>query len=392
MCLEQISVDFMQEDEIKKLAAKIVAGSASEEEILLYNRLCNHYNTEEEGWDESLFGNKAELEKELNDEISRQTETGRPVIKMRWFKWVAAASLVFFTVYTINSIITDYRTKNQLEATKAPSKKLLQNDIAPGQDGAILTLSTGEKIMLDSTGNGSLAEEGNVSVIKKDGQLVYQNEGKAREAVYNTMTTPKGRQFNLVLADGSKVWLNAASSITFPTVFVGTERKVTITGEVYFEVAHNTTKPFVVEQGENAVRVLGTHFNVNAYDNEKVVSVTLLEGSVNVSRGNSSQIIVPGQQAQINKEEQINLIKNVDMDHVVAWKNGRISFQGADLGTVMRQVSRWYDVDIEFKENLDDRFYADMARTTMLSDVLKALELTTDVHFKIEGRKVIAVP
>jgi ferric-dicitrate binding protein FerR (iron transport regulator) len=131
---------------------------------------------------------------------------------------------------------------------------------------------------------------------------------------------------------------------------------------------------------------------VNAYDNENVVSVTLLEGSVNVTRGTSSKIIKPGQQAQINEREQINLVFNVDVDHVVAWKNGRISFQGASIGTVMRQMSRWYDVDIEYSEKLDDRFYADMSRSTMLSDVLKALALTTNVHFKVEGRKVTVVP
>lgn len=382
----------MQEDEVKKLSAKIVAGIASEEEILLYNRLCNYYDPGEEGWDENLFGDKNQLEKELKREISKQTETGRRVIKMRWFMWVAAASLVFFTVYTINSIVTDNQAKNQPEAGKELSKKKLQNDIGPGQSGAILTLASGETIVLDSAANGSLAEQGNVSVIKKNGELVYKNEGNTSELVYNTMTTPKGRQYNLVLADGSRVWLNAASSITFPTAFIGKERKVSITGEAYFEVTQNRAMPFIVESGMNTVKVLGTHFNVNAYDNESDVSVTLLEGSVNVSRGISHKIIRPGQQARINKEEKINLVNNVDVDHVVAWKNGRISFQGADIGTVMRQMSRWYDVDIEYSEKMNDLFYADMSRATMLSDVLKALELTTNVHFKVVGRKVTVVP
>jgi ferric-dicitrate binding protein FerR (iron transport regulator) len=206
------------------------------------------------------------------------------------------------------------------------------------------------------------------------------------------MTTPKGRQFSLVLSDGSKVWLNAASSITYPISFTGKERKVSVTGEAYFEIAHNAAIPFIVESGQNSVKVLGTHFNINAYDDESVVSVTLLEGSVDVRRGTVSKVIKPGQQAQINDDEQIKLANNIDVEHVVAWKNGRISFQGADIGTVMRQMSRWYDVEIEYNRKMNDLFYADISRSTMLSDVLKALELTTDVHFKIEGRKVRVVP
>ena len=150
--------------------------------------------------------------------------------------------------------------------------------------------------------------------------------------------------------------------------------------------------PFVVEQGNANVLVLGTHFNVNAYDDETVLSVTLLEGSVNVKSANSSKMIRPGQQAQISKDEKINLLSDVDVDNVVAWKNGRISFQGADIEAVMRQMARWYDVEIVYNKKLEDIFYADIPRSTMLSDVLKALELTRKVHFKIEGRKVVVIP
>jgi hypothetical protein len=377
----------MQKGEIKKLSEKIVAGVASEEEILLYNRLCNVYNAED-NWDEQLHGDKNDLERELKHEIFRQAGIDKPVFKMRWVKWVAAASVILF-VFAIKMFTTGKADHKEVAGVAQKSSEI---DISPGQNGAILTLATGEKIVLDSAMDGSLARQGNVSVIKKNGELVYRKDGKSAEGVLNTMTTPKGRQFNLVLADGSRVWLNAASSITFPTAFTGKERRVAIQGEAYFEIAHNAEKPFIVESGKNSIKVLGTHFNVNAYDNENVVSVTLVEGSVNVTRGTSSKTIRPGQQAQINEREQINLVFNVDVDHVVAWKNGRISFQGANIGTVMRQMSRWYDVDIEYSEKLDDRFYADMSRSTMLSDVLKALELTTNVHFKVEGRKVTVVP
>lgn len=381
----------MQKDEIIALSEKVVRGIASEEEILQYNRICNYYKSGEEEWDEGLYGNKNELEANIKKAIWKQAGIEKPVANMRWIKWLAAASIMLI-VSSMGVLITKSRTNNRQLAVNVPSKKELQNDIAPGQKGAILTLATGQTILLDSTVNGSVAQQGNVSVIKKNGELVYNTEGKSSEIVYNTMTTPVGRQFNLVLADGSKVWLNAASSITFPTAFVGKERKVIITGEAYFEIAHNASMPFLVESGKNTVRVLGTHFNVNAYDDESVVSVTLLEGSVNLTNENSSKLIKPGQQAQINKDEKISLIRDVDVDNVVAWKNGRISFQGADIGTVMRQMSRWYDVDIEYNNKLDDIFYANMARSTMLSDVLKALELTKNVHFKMQGRKVIVVP
>jgi ferric-dicitrate binding protein FerR (iron transport regulator) len=304
---------------------------------------------------------------------------------------VAAASLILL-VSSVSIFILNKSPKNQPIATIPNQQNEVKNDIAPGQNGAILTLASGQKILLDSAVNGSLAQQGNVSIIKRNGELIYSNDGNTSTVVYNTMTTPKGRQFNLVLADGSRVWLNAASSITFPTAFNGNERKVTITGEAYFEVAHNAAMPFIVEKGNTSILVLGTHFNVNAYDDESLLSVTLLEGSVKVRNSINSSFLKPGQQAQIKKDEKISVLKDVDVENVVAWKNGRISFQGAGIETVMRQMSRWYDVDIVYNKKLDDLFYADIPRSTMLSDVLKALELTRNVHFKIEGRKVIVVP
>lgn len=384
----------MNKEDIKVLAEKLVAGIATDEEIELYNRLCNSIvstSLSDEGWNEDLYGNKKELETDIKKAIWEKAGIQQPVVKMRWFKWAAAAAVILI-VSTISFLILNNRIQSKQVAVNQLQQKELTNDIAPGQTGAILTLANGEKILLDSTGNGSLAKQGNTSVIKKDGELVYTNDGKAAEVVYNTMTTPRGRQFNLVLADGSKVWLNAASSITFPTAFTGKERKVTITGEAYFEIAHNAAVPFVVEKGNSSVQVLGTHFNINAYDDESTISVTLLEGSVKVNSGSADNIIAPGQQAQLKKDGKITLLNDVDVDNVVAWKNGRIHFEGVDIETVMRQMSRWYDVEIVYDKKLDDLFYADIPRNTMLSDVLKALELTKNVHFKIEGRKVIVVP
>jgi hypothetical protein len=381
----------MNKEALKELSEKLVAGTASDEEIEQYNRLCNSYHESEEEWDENLYGNKNELEASIKRAIWQKVGIEKRVIQMQWFKWVAAASVILL-ISSVSIFLLNKGPKNQPIATIPPNQNEIKNDIAPGQNGAILTLASGQKILLDSAVNGSVAQQGNVSIIKRNGELIYNNDGNTSAVVYNTMTTPKGRQFNLVLADGSKVWLNAASSITFPTAFNGKERKVTITGEAYFEVAHNAAMPFIVEKENTSILVLGTHFNVNTYDDESLLNVTLLEGSIKVRNNMNNSLLKPGQQAQINKDEKINVLSEVDVENVVAWKNGRISFQGVGIETVMRQMSRWYDVDIVYNKKLDDLFYADIPRSTMLSDVLKALELTRNVHFKMEGRKVIVVP
>jgi hypothetical protein len=381
----------MNKEALKELSEKLVAGIATDEEIQRYNRLCNSYHESEEEWDENLYGNRNELEASIKQAIWQKAGIEKRVIKMQWFKWVAAASVILL-VSSVSIFFLNKSPKNQPIATIPNQQNEVKNDIAPGQNGAILTLASGQKILLDSAVNGSLAQQGNVSIIKRNGELIYSNDGNTSTVVYNTMATPKGRQFNLVLADGSRVWLNAASSITFPTAFNGNERKVTITGEAYFEVAHNAAMPFIVEKGNTSILVLGTHFNVNAYDDESLLSVTLLEGSVKVRNSIDSSFLKLGEQAQIKKDEKISVLKDVDVENVVAWKNGRISFQGVGIEMVMRQMSRWYDVDIVYNKKLDDLFYADIPRSTMLSDVLKALELTRNVHFKIEGRKVIVVP
>ncbi|MEO6730631.1 MAG: FecR domain-containing protein [Ferruginibacter sp.] len=382
----------MTKDDIERLSEKVESGIASEEELQQYNRLLDSYTQNNEIWDEDIYGNKDELELSIKKAIFEKTGIKKRVFKMEWFKWAAAAAVILMISAVSFYSMSNRSQKSQLAVVQPEKKTILKTDIAPGQSGAILTLATGEQILLDSAGNGSLAQQGNVSVVKKNGELVYSNGGNATDVVYNTMTTPKGRQFNLLLADGSKVWLNAASSITFPTAFIGKERKVTITGEAYFEVAHNASMPFIVEKGNTSVLVLGTHFNVNAYDDETALSVTLLEGSVNVRNGNNNNKIKPGQQAQIKEDGKISLLSDVDVNNIVAWKNGRISFQGANIEKVMRQMARWYDVEIVYNKKLDDLFYAEIPRTTMLSDVLKALELSRDVHFKIEGRKVIVIP
>lgn len=284
-----------------------------------------------------------------------------------------------------------------------------QPDVLPGGNKAILTFDNGTRIVLDDASNGPLTQQGNTSINKQDGQLIYNNAAKAQGAltiqgipVYNTIHTPRGGQYSILLADGSKVWLNAASSMRYPITFSGSTRKVEITGEAYFEVAHNTAQPFIVtvrtKEGETGeIKVLGTHFNVNAYDDEQVMSTTLLEGSVEMRTNvkgeksdakDGSRILAPGQQAfistQFNKSPKIQ-VQTVDVETVVAWKNGFFEFDGNTIQSVMRQVSRWYDVDVVYEGPLPTaNFVGTISRQENISKVLKMLALTNVIQFRIQ--------
>ncbi|PTS94795.1 iron dicitrate transport regulator FecR [Pedobacter sp. HMWF019] len=262
------------------------------------------------------------------------------------------------------------------------------SDINPGSNKAILTLANGQQISLTDVKNGDLAKEDH-ALIKKtaEGELVYQEEaGKRAESVYNMMSTPKGGQYSLTLADGSKVFLNAASSLKYPTRFKGKDRIVELTGEGYFEVAHNKDKPFKVISRGQTVEVLGTHFNINAYADEPDVKTTLLEGRVNVN----GTLLKPNQQAVLVQDQQIS-VRQVDADEVVAWKDGLFKFDHTDIRILMRQIARWYDVDVVYEGPVkEEQFYGKIERSYTLSEVLKVLELGK-VHFRIEGRKIIVM-
>jgi transmembrane sensor len=314
------------------------------------------------------------------------------VRKIRWTRWVAAATVLLLlgTGYYFFSV-TNHQEQRELTVIDQPK----QNDIAPPNTvNAVLILSNGQKIILDSTGNGTLAMQGSVNVIKlADGQIAYS--GTSNEIQYNTLSNPRGSKvINLVLADGSRIWLNAASSLRYPTAFAGSERKVEITGEAYLEVAHNPAMPFIVSNGNTSIKVLGTDFNVNAYDDESSLNVTLLKGSVSVAtKGNQKpKVINPGEQAQVNKNGNIELTNSVDLNEVIAWKNGVFSFKGADIESIMRQVSRWYDVEVVFEKPVEEKFYAEVATSTSVSALLNMLEATKAVKFKIEGKTISVMP
>ena len=275
------------------------------------------------------------------------------------------------------------------------SSKHYKTDIQPGGNKALLTLADGSTIILDSAQNGAVSTQGNIRIIKlDDGQLAYNRSGarSSSKVLYNTISTPNGGQYQLTLADGSQVWLNAVSSIRFPVSFTGKERRVEITGEVYFEVAKNQSMPFIVSVDGAEVQVLGTHFNVMAYRDESMLETTLLEGSVKFIKDNNASMLKPGQQLQLTQKGQLKVVSGVDLTKVVAWKNGFFDFNGLNFETVARKLSRWYNVDVVYNKKIDDLFYAQIPRNTKLSDVLKALELTGKINFEIEGSKVIVLP
>jgi len=330
------------------------------------------------------------LFKAIHDKIESESKgKKRRVIPLRR---IAIAASIIGVLLVSFFLLNDKIGKKEIAKSEIDQQRF-KNDVLPGGDKATLTLADGSTIVLDDAQNGTLAQQGNSKIIKLDGKLSYDPTNKnSREIVYNTISTPKGGQYQLELPDGSQVWLNATSSIHFPTSFIGNERRIEITGEAYFEIARNPNMPFIVTVNNAEVQVLGTHFNVNSYDDEDNVKTTLLEGSVKFVNNGNVNVLKPGQQSQLTKEGTTKVVSNVDVDEVVAWKNGMFDFENAGIETVMRQLSRWYDVEIEYKGKTDDLFIAEMRRNIKLSDALKALELTGKVKFDIQGKKIIVMP
>jgi len=276
-------------------------------------------------------------------------------------------------------------------------------DVAPGHEGAVLTLADGKQIVLDSSGNGSLARQGNASVTKLNaGQLTYKAEsvatGAISEVMYNTLTTPRGRRTSVLLSDGTRIWLNAASSIRFPTVFTGKNRTVEVSGEAYFEVAKDPSLPFIVRtvrpagQSPLEIQVLGTSFNITAYSDENEISTTLIEGSVRVTSGSAARLIAPGQQLVALHDGRLELNPGVDVQKVIAWKEGNFLFRGDELTTIMKQLSRWYDIEVHFAGTVSDHYTGKISRQVNISQVLKMLQAAGGVSFSVQNKEVRVLP
>lgn len=268
----------------------------------------------------------------------------------------------------------------------------LQNDAEPGGNKAVLTLADGSRIILDSMANGQLAEQGAAIVAKKsDGQLAYTSSSEKPDiTLYNTLSTPRGGRYQVTLPDGTLVWLNASSSITYPVAFNDKRRMVSVTGEVYFEVHKDAAHPFVVNNGKVDITVLGTHFNVNAYPDEPELRVTLLEGAVKVENTAENVILQPGEQARVTGS--IAVSRQVNLDAVVAWKNGSFNFNGVELPVILRQLSRWYNVNVIYKGKIPQvNIGGEMGMDLNLSQVLTVLQ-KTGVPVRLEGKDLIIMP
>jgi transmembrane sensor len=267
--------------------------------------------------------------------------------------------------------------------------------IRPIGDRARLTLADGSTVNLDDVKDGLITEDGKTKIDKQRAQLVYKTPAlpKASPVVsYNTLTTPRGGMYAVTLSDGTRVWLNASSSLRYPTVFSGDVREVDLTGEAYFEVARNPSQPFRVLVNGMAVNVLGTHFNVMAYDDEPAIATTLLEGAVKVDYQGHSTALAPGQQSLLARAGGNVQVKEVDVDETVAWKNGVFQFRSEDIKSVMRKIARWYDVDVRYVGEIEDHFTGAVHRDANVSTLLSDMELTHKVHFHIVGRTILVSP
>lgn len=374
------------------VAAEENAGMLKEYIITLLQEQPDDRRFANVNWDR-LFANALQTAKEK--EAGSQAVV-RPLL---WRRIAVAASIVL--VLSVGAYFYfSNKVSDQQAATNKPQRA---TDIkAPAANRAMITLANGEKIYLDSSANGALANEQGINLVKlNDGKIVYKAAGSPSGAgskiSYNTLNNPRGsRVIDITLSDGSQVWLNAGSSVTYPVAFVEKERKVEITGEAYFEVAHDKTRPFLVSRGDLRVQVLGTKFNVNAYDDEADIKVTLLEGSVRVdapgtTRTGNAAILRPGQQV-IADHGKLKVERAVDLEQVMAWKNGFFSFHDADVQTVMRQLGRWYNVEVSYTGAAGtDKFTGEIDRSISLAKLLDHLARSR-VHFKIEGRKLIVMP
>jgi len=393
----------MDNTNFEDLLRRYIDGTLSGEEVQVFTELLKEEGNEdllkdtiERSLRDPSFQELAE--KDLSGPIFEKIVQRAPELvdhtgkRLRYWMYAAAAVLLFILGSGALFLLSRNRSSEfiALSQRKAPIPKY---DIQPGGNKALLTLGDGSTINLDDSANGVLAQQGNAKLVKLNkGQLAYTRIKEAPSpTVYNTVSTQRGGQYLVILPDGTKVWLNAASSLRFPTAFTGKSRYVVATGEAYFEVAPNKELPFIVQAGAVQVQVLGTQFDVMAYDNEHHINTSLLQGAVKVVHATGDVLLQPGQQAKFDRTSASMKVTDADTEQAIAWKNGSFQFAGADIETVMRQLERWYNVDVVYSGKIPaGHFSGVISRQTMLSQVLSILEIN-DVHFRIEGRKIIVL-
>lgn len=377
---------------IQALIQKSLDGSITHDEKAVLDEWFYTFSPEEAALlSEEMENDISErVKNRLNDYIAYERIVARYKKQSVLLKAAVVACII-----SLSALLFYFGSKEEKSLSRVAEAEVVK-DIAPGGTRAILTLGDGSTIVLDSSTNGELGVQGNTKVIKTDnGRLSYQKGKSTKDSnviLYNTIATPRGGQYQVVLADGSAVWLNASSSLKFPTEFRDSLREVEITGEAYFEITHDVSKPFRVKVKDMYVNVLGTSFDVMAYDDETVVNTTLLKGSLKVSNAENSKLIKPGQQVQLNSKGNFQLVPDADIEGTVAWKNGKFSFSRADIKAIMRQIERWYDVDVVFERNSNLHFTGELSRFVNVSELLRKLELTNEVHFRIEKGRITVLP
>ncbi|MFD2584242.1 FecR family protein [Pedobacter vanadiisoli] len=383
----------MEKQRYLSLLEKYLAGkSTRKEELLLdeyYKRLEAMSDVELSGQQENLL--KDSILKKIRSTIDATENKPQQMPKRSLRIWYAAASVLVMIAVGSFFIHTDKKTAM---VSNLPGN-IKPEDIRPGSNKAVLTLSNGKQIVLNNPQTGVLAKEGTARIIKKEnGELVYDPEDKAtgqnEQPVYNTITVPRGGQYQVVLADGSKVFLNAASSLTYPTRFSGRYRNVELKGEGYFEVAKNAAMPFIVTANDVQVRVLGTHFNISAYADDASITTTLIEGAVSLNKGKLSKLLAPGQQGISAFNNPEILVQPANIEQTMGWVKGNFVFKDLNIKEVMKIASRWYDIEVEYRGNAQSKkFGGTTSRFSDITELLNYMKITGGVNYKIEGRRVI---
>lgn len=384
----------MTKEQFIALFEKCASGHCSPEELAQLENYQDDFKLTVKPWSAAM-GNTEEVRMQMLEKLRLQISAERIKSGSNSHFWIAAASiLIFLAAGTSFWLYIKDQQKNQHQIVQSKS---IRNIITPGRNRAVLTLANGKKLDLDDTRTGMISREG-ASIVSKtaDGKLAYGNSTDAKDQnamTYNTIETPRGGQYQLTLGDGTVVWLNAGSSLKYPTTFSGRERNVELTGEAYFQVAKNKDRPFSVAVNGMKVEVLGTHFNIMAYDNENAIETTLLEGSVKLTKDRHSKMLIPNQQGILNNGASGFQVRSVNTESVIAWKNGFFKFDNENIETIMRKVARWYDVDVVYKGNLKrQNFGGTVPMFKDISQLLTTLELTGTVHFKIDGRRITVMP
>ncbi|MBO9591895.1 MAG: FecR domain-containing protein [Niabella sp.] len=375
---------------LQLLAKKVLAGKASEEERLFLEEYYNVFE-KQAGIEQELTGEELKsLQQSVLERIHRRMNVygmrRRPVFRY-WRQLGVAASFLL-----VAGVALWFVFRKQPHAGVAQQGPVA-TDVLPGGNKATLTLEDGSTIVLDEMKKDSLVQQGSMQVSKSaDGLLIYSVAGHSSSAeavIYNTVTTPRGGQYQVALPDGTRVWLNAASSIRFPTRFTKDQRQVSITGEVYFEVAHKPAQPFVVTTGATTVQVLGTHFNIKAYPDEDVMKTTLAEGSVKIVHAGKTAVLKPREQLQAGGA-LFKVVQQVDVDAELAWKNGLFYFKNDDIEAVMKQVQRWYNVDVQYNGAIPAKqFTGTIPRSVTLSELMEMLSFYDDMKCVIKGNTII---